>query len=638
MKKFRYSVLGKSIAIFLLIICMLGTVGCTMLFIANVETNLYENSEEFLWRHARERQMVSDCYEITSAYNVYYNDWWSEGVPLSEPESTNFRFNLYDADGELLVGTYQDEPYQDFTSFQQVVCYDQWSEEDQEYVYREDKVQIEGYVIDPLTVTDTYSAYKYWIHIWYQTRYAVPVLALVFLACTMALFVSLMCAAGRRPGQEEVIKNRTIDRVPFDLLLAVYVIGSIACIALFEESYYYGPVGVVAVIWVILALILGGLLITSAAMSLAVRVKLGCLIREMVIYRIARWCWRVLKALKKGIVGLFRGIPLIWQVAVVVLAISIVEFLLLAQGVWSDDLMGFWFVEKLILVPFILYITLVLRRLEKGGAQIAAGQTDMTINTRYLFGPFLKHAENLNRIGDGINAAVNARLKSERFKTELITNVSHDIKTPLTSIINYVDLIKKEDPGTEPIHEYIGVLDRQSIRLKKLIEDLVEASKASTGNLQVTMAPCQADVLLGQAVAEYEEKLSAKSLDLQLKAPEEPVTIMADGRHLWRVFDNLLNNICKYSLEGTRVYLNLERKGNQAVITFRNISRYSLNITSEELMERFVRGDSSRNTEGSGLGLSIARSLVELQNGTIDLVVDGDLFKVILVFQVVDAV
>lgn len=222
----------------------------------------------------------------------------------------------------------------------------------------------------------------------------------------------------------------------------------------------------------------------------------------------------------------------------------------------------------------------------------------------------------------------------DRIFSNLIYN-SHDIKTPLTSIINYVDLIKKEDTENETVQEYINVLDRQSARLKKLIEDLVEASKASTGNIEVNMAHAEVGVLLTQTVGEYEEKIKNNGLELILKKPESEVFVMADGKLLWRVFDNLMNNICKYSQPSTRAYLNLETEDNQAIITFRNISNFPLNLNSDELLDRFIRGDSSRSTEGSGLGLSIAKSLTELQNGTFDLLVDGDLFKVVIKFNIV---
>ena len=220
-------------------------------------------------------------------------------------------------------------------------------------------------------------------------------------------------------------------------------------------------------------------------------------------------------------------------------------------------------------------------------------------------------------------------------KTELITNVSHDIKTPLTSIVNYVDLLEKEDIQPEKAKEYVDVLHRQSARLKKLTEDLVEASKASSGCLPVHLARTDVNVLLSQLAGDYLEKLEAAQLEPVFHpAPSQP-KIQADGQLLSRVLGNLFSNICKYAQSGTRVYLTLEKTGGEAVVTFKNTSRAALNIPAEELMERFVRGDSSRSTEGNGLGLSIAQSLTELQGGKMALAIDGDLFKAILRFPTV---
>ena len=221
-------------------------------------------------------------------------------------------------------------------------------------------------------------------------------------------------------------------------------------------------------------------------------------------------------------------------------------------------------------------------------------------------------------------------MKSERFKAELITNVSHDLKTPLTSIINYVNLLKSTDQTDPKAAEYIEVLDRKSQRLKKLTEDLVEASKASTGVLSVAREKIGMAQLIDQATAEWEERLTQQRLTLVTTLPEGETWVYADGRHLWRVIDNLLSNCAKYAMEGTRVYLDLERGKGQVALSVKNISREPLNVPAERLMERFVRGEESRSTEGSGLGLSIARSLTELQGGTFELAVDGDLFKAIV--------
>ena len=295
----------------------------------------------------------------------------------------------------------------------------------------------------------------------------------------------------------------------------------------------------------------------------------------------------------------------------------------------------FFIVEGIIVLAGVCYAALNLNRLRAGGEAIAEGNTDYKIDTDKMFLDFKKHGENLNSINKSISRAVEKQLKSERMKTELITNVSHDIKTPLTSIINYTELLKQEKLDNERAEEYIGVLDKQAARLKKLTEDIVEASKASTGNLPVELRECSLGMILNQALGEYEDKLLDAGLKPVVNIADDDMRIMADGRHLWRIIDNLLGNICKYAQSGTRVYLDVYRAGSKAVMSFKNISKYELNISADELMERFVRGDESRNTEGSGLGLSIAGNLAALQGGELKLAIDGDLFKAAVEFDII---
>lgn len=288
---------------------------------------------------------------------------------------------------------------------------------------------------------------------------------------------------------------------------------------------------------------------------------------------------------------------------------------------------GFFAVMKLVEFLAILYIALNLRILQKGGEKLAAGDYSQSIDTRPLIGDFKRYGQRMNELRTGMERAVREQTRAERMKTELITNVSHDIKTPLTSIVNYVDLLQKVDVQPETAREYIAVLDRQSRRLKKLTEDLVEASKASSGALPVDVQPTDVAVLFDQIVGEYQERLAGCRLTLVARPPEKPVSIQADGRLLSRVMDNLVSNICKYALEDTRVYVAAACDEETVTISFKNVSRDELNISPDELMERFVRGDASRHTEGSGLGLSIAGSLVQLMGGTFDLSIDGDLFR-----------
>jgi signal transduction histidine kinase len=250
-----------------------------------------------------------------------------------------------------------------------------------------------------------------------------------------------------------------------------------------------------------------------------------------------------------------------------------------------------------------------------------------------MLGCFQNFADDLNELADVATVAAQKQLKSERMKTELITNVSHDIKTPLTSIINYVDLLQA--PHTqEQGQQYLEVLARQSARMKKLVEDLMDMSKASSGNLQVNVTTLDAGEAVSQALGEFSDKLSAAQLTPVFRAPEAPILMRADGRHTWRVLSNLLSNAVKYAMPGTRLYVDLVSLPGSVQISLKNISAEPLNVSAEELTERFVRGDASRNTEGSGLGLNIAKSLMELQRGTLEVSVDGDLFKVTLSFPV----
>ena len=358
-------------------------------------------------------------------------------------------------------------------------------------------------------------------------------------------------------------------------------------------------------------------------MTIAARLKLGKgeLWRNTVI-------WRLIKLICK----LVCAIPVVWKTSLACAAVGFLSLIFLVINQWRTARFLLWFIGCSVLFPSLIYIATVLRRLIKSTDALARGDLSHQTDTALMFGDMKRAGDNLNNIAEGMTAAVEQRMKSERLKTELITNVSHDIKTPLTTIINYSDLICREQTDNASVKEYSEELHRQSERLKKLIEDLIEASKASTGNIEVHSAPCEIGVMLAQTAGEYKQRLEDSGLALVVHSPEGPLTIMADGRLLWRVLDNLLGNACKDSQKGTRVYLTLTRDGNDAVIAVKNTSGYQLDVDADELMERFVRGDRSRSTGGSGLGLSIARSLTELQGGKMNLTVDGDLFKVILRF------
>ncbi len=461
--------------------------------------------------------------------------------------------------------------------------------------------------------------------------YATAALTAVWLVLT----VFLMCCAGRRRSADTFVLNWQ-DRIPYDLYLCLIVGGAALCFgggvsATMEVYGYYASQPYANALFGVSGVLFTGffILVSAGLMSTATRIKAHTLLKNTLI-------WRLLKLLGRG----FR-----------------------ALGRWWRATFGNWNVTQRVIVGFLLYLagtvltglTVFLipvyqgavlfglckwaegwRKVREGTAAIVGGAPETVIDTedmdRFLCRDLKAHAEQLNDLGSAINSAVEERMKSERMKAELITNVSHDLKTPLTSIINYVDLLKKEDIQGENVQQYIEVLDRKSQRLKKLTEDLVEASKASTGALAVNREKLGVVQLVTQALGEYSEKFSNAGLTVVPDLPADEHYVSADGRHFWRILDNLMGNCVKYALSGTRVYLSVVSWDGRVVLSMKNISASPLNIPPEQLMERFVRGDESRTTEGSGLGLSIARSLTELQGGTFRLDVDGDLFKATVTF------
>lgn len=456
------------------------------------------------------------------------------------------------------------------------------------------------------------------------------VLAISFAIMTLVSFIFLVYACGYRKNREGIVLT-WFDRLPLEIISAAAFFAELMLMSMvYGIMYDLNNREIRNTIQAFAPLVLSAAVLMCAValwyvLSLCVRFKYGKWWRNSI-------CYRVWSVVKNALLKIVRNISLLWKLLLFLIVKAFIEFFILAVSVDDGVVVFLWFAETVLLDMAAVHLVLQMNRLQKAAKEMADGNLSYKVATDKMFYGCKVHGENLNKIGDGLSKAVDERMKSERFKTELITNVSHDIKTPLTSIINYVDLLEKEELHNEKAEEYLDVLERQSSKLKKLIEDLVEASKASTGNLEVGKELLEAGVFLTQTVGEFEEKLSLSGLELIVKKPEKPVYISADGRHLWRVVDNLMSNICKYAQPSSRVYVNLEKENDSVVIIFRNISKYQLNMNGDALMERFIRGDSSRNTEGHGLGLSIAKSLMDLMGGGMEITVDGDLFKVRLCF------
>lgn len=475
----------------------------------------------------------------------------------------------------------------------------------------------QAYLKSPLAPRDSALYVMTWVERLISARYLLIALAILLLAVCLFLFIFLLCAMGHKEGVDGIYQC-WLNKIPLDLFLALLVLLFFAWATFLSDIWYID-------FWYYILLAFGAAaLALTLVLSVAGRAKAPGFFRNTVIYKLFLLIFRTL-----------GRIPMVWGTMLIWVCWCFVDlYFTFSNSYYYDSLLpAFWVISRAVLTIVILYLASSLRLLQKEGQAIADGQTDYKGKPIPRWLPALKkHEENLQSIQLGIQKAVDEQTRAERMKTELITNVSHDIKTPLTSIVNYVDLLEKEDIQPEKAKEYVDVLNRQAARLKKLTEDLVEASKASSGSLPVHLAPTDVNVLLSQLAGDYLEKLEDAQLEPIFRlAPSQPV-IQADGQLLSRVLGNLFSNICKYAMPGTRVYFESAADENTVSLTFKNISKYELNIPAEELMARFVRGDRSRHTEGSGLGLSIAQSLTELQGGTFRLEIDGDLFKAVVTF------
>lgn len=466
-------------------------------------------------------------------------------------------------------------------------------------------------------------------------------------AVILILLVYETIAAGHTK-EEDGIHLSWIDRIPFDVFTFVMILvgccvvligseltSSVSYMMFYKASQNFIEAGLPLIAFVILL----ALVVYVYYISFVVRIKSHTLISNNVIVKAIQFVYYPVKKIVLEFYDAYCHSSEVWKKVIAGLVCISFVLLLIFFAAVAEAGSVFFELFIVVLMMAMLYGVWILikinadtKTLLTAAEKLANGELDYRISEEALnrlHGPFYEHAKNLNLISEGMEKAIENELKSERMKAELITNVSHDIKTPLTSIINYVDLLSKPHEE-EKTQEYIDVLQRQSQRLKRLTEDVVEASKASSGNIQVHMDVVSIKEIIEQASAEYEERLKEKNLSLITAIPEEKIEVDADGRLLWRVLRNVFSNVAKYSMDGSRVYIDVVEDGENVITTIKNTSKNQLNITEEELMQRFVRGDSSRHTEGSGLGLNIAKSLMDLMQGSFEIQIDGDLFKSVI--------
>lgn len=480
----------------------------------------------------------------------------------------------------------------------------------------------------------------------YLRSAGIIVIICIILFCLSIVWLTVV--AGRKAEDEDIHLN-AFDKWKTELAAAVVIVSWIFMTMLIGESWggvgydvsglraadYYGSTNHVGNYWVFSMSMADILVITAyvgltAALFLIGYLSLVRRIKGHIVWKNSLIYWLG--------TGIGKEVETVWihrsvtfRAALLFGGFIVLHWMAVASG-GSGMVCMLMFAAEAAAGYFIIRGAVAKDKIRKGIEQISSGDVDYQIPTEGLYGEYLQMAEMVNNIGNGLQRAVEQGMKSERLKTDLITNVSHDIKTPLTSIINYVDLLKRENINDPKIQGYLDILEAKAQRLKVLTEDVVEASKVSSGNIKLEMMDLNLVEMLNQTVGEFAEKMAASKLEVITSFPEEPVVVHADGRRMWRVLENIFNNAAKYAMPGTRVYADVQTEGEKVQFSLKNISAQKLNIRAEELTERFIRGDISRSTEGSGLGLSIAKNLTEMQGGAFELYLDGDLFKVTISF------
>ena len=647
----------KTIGVILLVV--FGSIACFFGGVSLIEYGYGWGSEEYL-QSSRAQEAVD--YNIYNKYGYAIsekkvNDSAVEAFVREISENFDYYVEKYDAKTKSYVSLAESKNYTEDSDYPLVKKYGigDITNADNRRIFEGDAFENSNaaYIVhvgvnEPTINDDTqfYQRYQVYKMVKPYTENAVTY-TVASAAVILILLVYETIAAGHTK-EEDGIHLSWIDRIPFDVftfmmilvgccicLIGSELLSSVSYMMFYEASMDFVEAGLPLIAFVILL----ALVVYVYYISFVVRIKSHTLISNNVIVKAIQFVYYPVKKVIVEFYDAYCHSSAVWKKVIV--GLVCISFVLLLIFFVTVAEVGEVFFELFIVILMLamLYGVWILikinadtKTLLTAAEKLANGELDYRISEEALnrlHGPFYEHAKNLNLISEGMKKAIENELKSERMKAELITNVSHDIKTPLTSIINYVDLLSKPHEE-EKIEEYIDVLQRQSQRLKRLTEDVVEASKASSGNIQVHMDVVSIKEIIEQASAEYEERLKEKNLLLITKIPEEKIEVNADGRLLWRVLRNVFSNVSKYSMDGSRVYIDVVEDGENVITTIKNTSKNQLNITEEELMQRFVRGDSSRHTEGSGLGLNIAKSLMDLMQGSFEIQIDGDLFKSII--------
>lgn len=646
-RNIKYSMGAKAAAVALIWLCFLSAVGSGIFLLYSKETaasksyfTTYKATSEFerLVHNVVElnvKLISEESIKASSQQESVEADKLDRLRRIQDRLSNTVNFIYYiknSKTGETITNITAAEPMALINKQSLYVYYSQWKTDSSYSILRDEinqmllgtPYEVSAAVFEPLKAGDVF----YDDFMAYSKAKAMLSYAYVLLVTSIILLILaaiyLTYVAGRKEKDGEVVLSY-VDRIYADVHTMLVLIAAYLSIAIGLRGFHPGD----SISWIILSIVLSidVFIGISYVLSMIRQIKSGILVKNTLLIT----AFKGTKAFAKLCFGgkLFRA-----SVLLILLGYGLINGILfdygvdINQGDQSPIISGLILVFNAAAVYFTAKSLLSLSQIMRAVKEISSGNLDYTLNNSEISVTFLGLAEDLKNIQGGLKKAVAEAVKGERMKTELITNVSHDLKTPLTSIVNYVDLLKNEDLENQKADEYVSILEEKSARLKQLIEDLVEASKASSGNLNVNAEKVDLHELVMQASGEYEEKVKKAELDIRINAEEKNIYVYADGKQMWRIIENLLSNAIKYSMPHSRVYINLSKNDKYGSLMIKNISAYPLDIPPEQLTERFVRGDVSRTTEGSGLGLSIAQSLAHLQGGSFKIGIDGDLFKV----------
>lgn len=574
----------------------------------------------------------NEIQEAIATVSKEYDFYKQNETYFKSLDSTNFKIYITDYKGDVILNNCIDAytDYLDFFDSKTGIIY---NAANKEFTYNNfvnddiylDLFKVEGQVNYVYAVgVDTNYPHKDEFFKGNQTfiNFRESIFAIIGSTAIISVcFLYLVAVCGRSSKDDNIYLNG-FDKIKTEIGAGIMIGLGIMVLLIIDDFLYFS-----SNISIIVGMGIESALFTLGFLSLVKRIKAGQIWKNSIINNLFRWIFVFAKNRK-----------VTTKLAVIYLGVLAINLglLLIAFSAGSFFSLILWSFFAAAVGVYLLKEGVARQSILNGIKNISNGDLEFKINTKNLSAGNETLANAINNIGEGLHNAVDASVRNERLKTDLITNVSHDIKTPLTSIINYVDLIKRENIEDEKIRGYIEILDNKSQRLKNLTEDLVEASKISSGNIKLEMSKINFIELINQTEGEFSEKLEARGLHIIKQTPEVPIFILADGRRMWRVVENLYNNVVKYAMPNTRVYVDVKADNEKVVYSIKNISENPLNIEAEELTERFIRGDVSRSTEGSGLGLSIAKNLTTLQNGEFDIYLDGDLFKVTIIFPRVE--